>query len=77
MGGGLYRQVFIIIMKILFGHKFEEIIGVDNLLEAWREFIKGKRGKKDVQEFGLKLMDNVFDLRCHDFFNLPQRRRSI
>ena len=62
MGGGLYRQVFIIIMKILFGHKFEEIIGVDNLLEAWREFIKGKRGKKDVQEFGLKLMDNVFDL---------------
>lgn len=49
-------------MKILFSHKFEEIISVDNLLEAWREFIKGKRSKKDIQEFGLQLMDNIFDL---------------
>jgi len=32
------------------------------LLEAWQEFVKGKRNRKDVQEFQLRLMDNVLDL---------------
>ena len=32
-------------------------------MEAWREFIRGKRGKRDVQEFSLFLMDNIFSLR--------------
>ena len=41
---------------------YEEIISVENLLEGWKEFLKGKRGKRDVQEFDLYLMDNVFDL---------------
>jgi len=31
-------------------------------LLAWQEFTKGKRGKKDVQEFSLRLMDNIFSL---------------
>lgn len=35
---------------------------MENLLEAWREFLRGKRGKRDVQEFGLRLMDNLFKL---------------
>ncbi len=26
---------------------------------AWQEFLKGKRGKKDVQEFGFNLIDNI------------------
>lgn len=39
---------------------FEEIIKIENLFEAWEEFLKGKRGKPDVQEFGLHLMDNLF-----------------
>ena len=30
---------------------------------AWQEFIKGKRKKTDVQEFSLKLMDNILTLR--------------
>ena len=34
------------------------------MLEAWREFIKGKRSKKDIQEFGLRLMDNIFSLHA-------------
>ncbi|MFH1182881.1 MAG: reverse transcriptase/maturase family protein [Candidatus Moraniibacteriota bacterium] len=32
---------------------------MENLLEAWGEFLKGKRNKKDVQNFSLRLMDNV------------------
>lgn len=29
---------------------------------AWKEFIKGKRKRKDVQEFSLNLMDNIIAL---------------
>ena len=35
---------------------------MENLLQAWKEFIKGKRKKRDVQEFQLNLMDNIFHL---------------
>lgn len=41
---------------------FEEIISVENLLSAWREFLNGKRNKPDVQEFSLRLMDHIFAL---------------
>ena len=41
---------------------YEEIISVENLLEAWREFLRGKRSKRDVQEFGFRLMDNILTL---------------
>jgi retron-type reverse transcriptase len=40
-------------------HSFDEIICLDNLLAAWREFVRGKRDKKDVQEFQWQLMDNL------------------
>ena len=43
-------------------HSFKEIISLDNLLLAWREFIRGKRSKRDVQEFQLRLMDNLIAL---------------
>ena len=33
-----------------------------NLLEAWKEFKKGKKFKKDVQEFELNLMENIISL---------------
>lgn len=49
-------------MKIKLLRKFEDIISVDNLLEAWREFLKGKRQKGDVQEFQFNLMDNILSL---------------
>ena len=45
-----------------FTHNYQSIISVENLLEAWREFLRGKRKKIDVQEFGHNLMDNVLDL---------------
>ncbi len=31
-------------------------------MEAWKEFEKGKKNKKDVQIFSLHLMDNIFSL---------------
>jgi RNA-directed DNA polymerase len=43
-------------------HSFDSIISVQNLLLAWQEFIKDKKKKKDVMEFQLKLMDNIFNL---------------
>jgi len=49
-------------MKIKLSHNFEEIISVENLLEAWREFLRGKRAKRDVQEFSMRLMNNIFSL---------------
>lgn len=41
---------------------YNHIISLENLLEAWKEFLKGKRSKKDVQEFQYKLSDNIFTL---------------
>ena len=57
--GGGFKVIF---YKKSFMPVYEEIISVDNLLEAWREFLRGKRNKKDVQEFGLRLMDNILIL---------------
>src|SRR3989338_699876 len=38
---------------------FQEICSIENILDAWCEFSKGKHQKKDVQEFQLHLMDNI------------------
>jgi retron-type reverse transcriptase len=46
-------------MNVWMQHRYEDIISVENLLGAWREFLKGKRGKSDVAEFGLRFMDNI------------------
>jgi len=51
-----------VVMKIQLSHKFEDIISIDNLLSSWREFIRGKRKRQDVQEFSLNLMDNILEL---------------
>ena len=58
-------------MKIQLSHSFEDIVSVDNLLNAWKEFIRGKRSKKDIQEFSFHLMDNILllhsDLKDHKY----------
>ncbi len=41
---------------------YNDIISIENLLLAWREFRRGKKHKKDVQEFELCLMRNILDL---------------
>ncbi|MEI6396724.1 MAG: reverse transcriptase/maturase family protein [Candidatus Taylorbacteria bacterium] len=41
---------------------YNNIISTDNLLAAWKEFLKGKRKKKDVQDFQYRLADNILGL---------------
>jgi retron-type reverse transcriptase len=45
--------------NILLGHKYEDIISMENLLEAWKEFLSGKKSRQDVQEFQRHLMSNI------------------
>jgi len=47
---------------IKFTHKYQDIISLDNLLVAWKEFRNGKRSRKDVQVFEHNLMGNIFQL---------------
>ncbi len=42
--------------------EYEDIISAENLLSAWEEFLKGKRRRKDMQEFQFNLMDNIFSI---------------
>lgn len=42
--------------------KYEDIITIENLFQAWDEFKKEKRNKKDVQKFERYLEDNLFEL---------------
>lgn len=48
----------------MFTHTYEDIISIENLLLAWQEFLRGKRGKVDVQEFQMCLMKNIFSLHA-------------
>jgi len=49
-----------------------DIASVENLLEAWREFARGKQTKRDVQGFSLRLVDNILALR-EDLINHTYR----
>lgn len=64
LGGGRRR--------IVFDHSYDEIVSLDNLLEAWKEFTNGKRKRKDVQGFSLNLMDNIISLH-QDLANLTYK----
>ena len=57
VGGGAYRVI--IFVRIKFTHSYDNIISLENLLEAWKEFRVGKRKRKDVQEFEQNLMSNI------------------
>ncbi len=39
--------------------EYEKIISIENLLVSWREFLRGKKKRKDVIEFSLHLTDHV------------------
>ncbi|MBI2065822.1 MAG: group II intron reverse transcriptase domain-containing protein [Candidatus Zambryskibacteria bacterium] len=49
-------------MGIRLAHKYEHIISLENLLQAWKEFLNGKRSRKDVQIFERNLMSNIIAL---------------
>ncbi len=38
---------------------FDDIVSLQNLYEAWGEFVRGKKHKKDVMEFALHLAHNI------------------
>ncbi len=57
-GGGNITGV----TRIQFIHAYNDIISVENLLEGWNEFVKGKKKRKDVQMFQMHLMDRILDL---------------
>ncbi|MFA6300838.1 MAG: reverse transcriptase/maturase family protein [Candidatus Paceibacterota bacterium] len=44
---------------IQFIHTYDTITSIENLLLAWKEFILGKKNRKDVQEFERNLMTNI------------------
>lgn len=50
-------------MSLKLNVKFKDIVDLDNLLDAWKEFLKGKKRKSDVQLFQKNLIDNIFSLR--------------
>src|SRR3989338_6013738 len=45
-----------------FIHTYDNIITVEKLLQAWQEFLRDKKNKKDVILFQAKLMDNILSL---------------
>lgn len=63
------------------GHTFDNITAKENLLLAWKEFAKGKRDRKDVQEFELHLMGNLLtlhrDLKGKMYVHSPYEAFSI
>ncbi len=58
--------------RTLLTHTYEDIISVENLLGAWKEFLPGKKGKEDVQEFQASLMHNILSLH-HDLKTLTYK----
>lgn len=54
-GGG----IIIGSMKRQLRHTYQDIISLENLFLAWQEFIKGKKKRRDVQEFAFNLFDNI------------------
>ncbi len=76
-------------MKIQLRHKYIDIISLNNLFLAWKEFVIGKKDKEDVQKFSRDLSDNILALHndlanstyqhggYHDFFITDPKRRHI
>ena len=49
-------------IRARFIHTYKDIISLENILVAWREFLKGKKQRKDVLIFERNLMANIIDL---------------
>ena len=48
--------------RVKLANLYDSVISVENLLEAWQEFLSGKKQKADVQEFQKNLMGNIIEL---------------
>lgn len=49
-------------IPISMSHEYKDIISIKNICDAWTEFIRGKKSKKDVAEFSLNFSQNIFKL---------------
>ena len=49
-------------MRTRFIHSYKDIISVENLLEAWKEFVRSKRKRADLKAFSQFLMHNILQL---------------
>jgi RNA-directed DNA polymerase len=49
---------------ISISHSYDDIISTENLLDAWKEFARGKQKKKDVQAFEYNLIENISKLHA-------------
>lgn len=49
-------------MNKKYSKKYEEIITFQNILEAWENFKKGKTKRKDVNDFEIKILENLHSL---------------
>ncbi|MEK7137418.1 MAG: reverse transcriptase/maturase family protein [Patescibacteria group bacterium] len=60
---------------------FPSIVAPEHLFAAWEEFRKGKRSRTDVQEFAMRLEENVFslhrDLACGNYRHGPYSAFTI
>lgn len=68
-------------MIIKFIHNYDHIIRLENLLEAWEEFSRGKRNRQDVQEFQLNLISNILvlhqELKQKTYYHSPYQHFKI
>jgi len=68
---------------------YEDLVSIENIFQAWREFRKGKRKKPDIQKFERHLEDNIFELhhelrsktykhgKYQEFYVTDPKRRHI
>ena len=45
-----------------FHYGYNDIISLENLFASWKEFLRGKRKRKDIARFALHLTDNIISL---------------
>jgi len=76
-------------MKIQLSQRYIDIISLNNLFLAWKEFVIGKKNKEDVQRFSRDLSDNILTLYndlanrtyqhggYYDFFITDPKKRHI
>lgn len=81
--------MIIVFMKKIVSHSYDDIINLENLLFAWKEFLVGKKNKHDVQLFKFGLMDNIIQLHTdlanqayqhggyYDFYITDPKKRHI
>src|ERR1700689_4903083 len=60
---------------------FNHITSLQNIHEAWREFVAGKKYRADVSEFMLKLSENTYklhnDLKNKTYVHGPYEAFSV